>query len=578
MRRSLAVVRWLQIGTAAAGISLGFAAAPAIASADDGGAVSASGRQAEHSPRVGTTNRGPGRTNRITRVDQKLRSESPQSRDPRGTARSVQTIRPQPSALPKANPVITVVAGLLGVFGLNKPVAPRDAFGAAVWSLVREVERHNGLVPLWGTSTVSRDDVTGIVVGSTGFTVPAGLPLSYTVTVAPLFGKVTVDKTGAYIYTPDGEPATDLFTVTASDGLAATSATITVPLVPKTSVTTTELPKTYDLHAIVVSPDGKRLYVTNKADAGNGQGTVVVLDAATKDVIATIDAGVFPEAAVLSPDGKHLYVADWNQDSNSFPIGVNGSVSVVDTTTNTISSTVEVGHGPRSMALTSDGSRLYVVNQYDNTLSVIDTATRTVTATIPVGYWPWAVAVSPDGGTAYVGDSNALVSVIDTGASAVIKTIEVGPRPRASSGFWGGFSSWDVALAVSPDGSALYVINDSSSGSQLLTVDMLTRSVVGSVWINTDPTALAVSPDGRTVWISNCQNEGAPTGCTPKVWAVDAATRIVVGTIVVGDTRWNFPPNSIAISADGRHVYTANSVYGWPPESNSQSISDITVR
>jgi VCBS repeat-containing protein len=57
--------------------------------------------------------------------------------------------------------------------------------------------------------------------------------LTYTVTTKPTQGSVTVDLAGAYTYTPNAAAATqsvDTFTVTASDGLAATNETVTVPV------------------------------------------------------------------------------------------------------------------------------------------------------------------------------------------------------------------------------------------------------------------------------------------------------------------------------------------------------------
>jgi len=44
----------------------------------------------------------------------------------------------------------------------------------------------------------------------------------------------------------------------------------------------------------------------------------------------------------------------------------------------------------------------YITNQFSNTVSVIDTATDTVIATIPVGLTPFGVAVSPDGSKVYI--------------------------------------------------------------------------------------------------------------------------------------------------------------------------------
>ena len=52
--------------------------------------------------------------------------------------------------------------------------------------------------------------------------------------------------------------------------------------------------------------------------------------------------------------------------------------------------TVPVGHYPQGVAVTRDGSRVYVANTNDNTMSVIDTATNLVVATVPVGHGPLA--------------------------------------------------------------------------------------------------------------------------------------------------------------------------------------------
>src|SRR5260370_40106277 len=85
----------------------------------------------------------------------------------------------------------------------------------------------------------------------------------------------------------------------------------------------------------------------------------------------------------VSPDGGKLYVA--NLDGNS--------VSVADTATNTVTTTIPVGSGPQGVAVTPDGSEVYVTNYNDNTVSVIATATNTVTATIGVGNGPTAHGV-----------------------------------------------------------------------------------------------------------------------------------------------------------------------------------------
>src|SRR5258708_26093231 len=46
--------------------------------------------------------------------------------------------------------------------------------------------------------------------------------------------------------------------------------------------------------------------------------------------------------------------------------------------------------------------RVFVANQFSNTVSVISTSTDTVIATIPVGQFPKDIAITPDGSKAYV--------------------------------------------------------------------------------------------------------------------------------------------------------------------------------
>ena len=79
-----------------------------------------------------------------------------------------------------------------------------------------------------------------------------------------------------------------------------------------------------------------------------------------------------------------------------------GTVSVIDTATNTVVATVVVGSGPDGVAVNPAGTRVYVTNEGSNTVSVINTATNTVVATVDVGFLPQGVAVNPLTNTVYV--------------------------------------------------------------------------------------------------------------------------------------------------------------------------------
>jgi YVTN family beta-propeller protein len=82
----------------------------------------------------------------------------------------------------------------------------------------------------------------------------------------------------------------------------------------------------------------------------------------------------------VNPAGTRVYVT--NQVSNT--------VSVINTSTNTVVATVNVGKYPCGVAVNPAGTRVYVVNEFDKNVSVIDTATNTVTASVNVGLNPYS--------------------------------------------------------------------------------------------------------------------------------------------------------------------------------------------
>ena len=51
---------------------------------------------------------------------------------------------------------------------------------------------------------------------------------------------------------------------------------------------------------------------------------------------------------------------------------------------------MNVGYSPKGVAVNPNGTKVYVANWNSNTVSVIDTATNTVTETVNVGYGPTA--------------------------------------------------------------------------------------------------------------------------------------------------------------------------------------------
>ena len=180
---------------------------------------------------------------------------------------------------------------------------------------------------------------------------------------------------------------------------------------------------------VAVSPDGSKVYVANA-----GSNNVSVIDTATNTVIATIPVGDLSLRRGGEPGRQKVYVANYvlrhrvgdrhgdQYGDRHVPVGIPPTawrsartaarsmsrttlparVSVIDTATNTVIATIPVGDNPFGVAVSPDGSKVYVANSNSHTVSVIATATDTVTATIPVGNIPLGVAVTPDGSKLYV--------------------------------------------------------------------------------------------------------------------------------------------------------------------------------
>ena len=169
-----------------------------------------------------------------------------------------------------------------------------------------------------------------------------------------------------------------------------------------------------------------------------GADTVSVIDTATNRVVATVPVGHLPYGVAAHPAGTFVYVANCSNDdyaclsdvSTAFP-EVNGSVSVIETATNTVVTTVPVGVDPFGVAVHPAGTFVYVAN-FDGTVSVVDTVTHRVVATVPTDGGATGVAVHPAGTFVYAtnfgGPGGRAVSVISTADHTVVATVHIGDR------------------------------------------------------------------------------------------------------------------------------------------------------
>jgi YVTN family beta-propeller protein len=277
-------------------------------------------------------------------------------------------------------------------------------------------------------------------------------------------------------------------------------------------------------------------YITNHTLPG----TVSVINTANNKVIATIPVGDGTFGVAVSPDGSRVYVT--NNDAET--------VSVIDTATNTVIATITGAGNSIGVAVSPDGRKVYIANTGIQSVSVIDTATNALETNIAIGLrpgnevevFPYSLALTPDGRKLYVGNCttpgipacgdafNGSVTVVNAATNAVITDIII----------TGAATQPDVVM--SPDGSKVYVTNEVSD--RVAVIDTATDTVTGSIPV-AGSTSAAMSPDGRRIYIPNLSNQVA---------VVNATTNAVIAAIPVGNGRLF----GASVTPDGGNVYVAN--------------------
>lgn len=186
------------------------------------------------------------------------------------------------------------------------------------------------------------------------------------------------------------------------------------------------------------------------------------------------------------------------------------SVSVVDLTSQSVLSTIEVGEAPRGMAIHAGLNRAVVGNNNDNTLSIIDLDTCTVIRTIPVGAEPEGIAIDQSGYKAVVANhKNGTVSVIDLIAYNVITTVPVGKEP--------------IDVAIDPEIGVALVANEKDSTVSV--VDLNTYHVAGIIRVGQMPRAIDLNPETHIAVVAD-EKDNAITVIDLKTWN---STTIPVG-------------------------------------------------
>ncbi len=354
-----------------------------------------------------------------------------------------------------------------------------------------------------------------------------------------------------------------LFPVALAAGLLSGEAGAKAPELQVTQTSDTgSMPK-----AVVVSPDGKNLVVTNFGFWKTKN--VYWYDPATLKKIGQTDFddkdGNAVEA-VFSPDSKTLYVSNFNGNN----------VKIVDVATRKVTKTVDVGLRPKITILSKDGTKMMVANWDSYSATIYDTSNFKQLYKLQANEHPRGIALT-NAGKAYIAgfegdeldiyDGEGLANHKKVKACKHVRHMTLSPDEKTlylSCYYLGQLGTWDVATdkmkkltqigqepkssAVSTDGRWVFVANfgapDNGSISVVDTTDWTQRFV--KVPKMDQGCGLALSPDQKTVWVTGWSSrtvhaiDVSPLGVksTPATTAaVDSPASSVIPAISKTETK-----------------------------------------
>src|SRR5580700_1448620 len=237
-----------------------------------------------------------------------------------------------------------------------------------------------------------------------------------------------------------------------------------------------------------ISPNGQYLAALTWNDF---TGWLTIISVKTGQIIQQIGTGVGTDKVIgdgtvaadgplWSADGTSLWFPQ-TSDLVHFAVAADGTVSspvvipLSTTIDNLTTGETTVPDGPSGMALSPDGSRLYVALNVVNELGVINTATNQLTKVIKVGNAPRQVVLA--GGDAFVSNE--------------------GGRP-AKLGEYTNNSAGTAIVANKVTGAA-------STGT-VSEVSVATGKQVKSIRVGLEPSAEYLAPDG-TLMVANSNND-----------------------------------------------------------------------
>lgn len=229
----------------------------------------------------------------------------------------------------------------------------------------------------------------------------------------------------------------------------------------------------------VVAPRGIAFDGSHMWVACNGNNTVLKIEAASAEIVATVQLNPLVRPWGVAFDGAHIWVTTYS--AQGF-----GGVSKIDRTTNTVVDTISTGRNPRGVRF--GAGSIWVANRSSNTVTRINPTTGEVQAIVEVSGAPYWIV--HDGTAIWVSrQTDNRISKIDP------ETNEIAVQGISGVGMTsvGGFAF---------DGNFFWVSNPSATPAYSFFFVTRSGNSVSSLPYPGNPTTRSVLFDGQYVWVT----------------------------------------------------------------------------
>lgn len=240
------------------------------------------------------------------------------------------------------------------------------------------------------------------------------------------------------------------------------------------------------------SPDGQYLYVTNYAMYGKGysreghdtcspasnydKSFLYRINLGNYEIDAVYPVGSVPKVVEVTPDNKYILVSNW----------CSYDLKIISVATQKTVKSLKIGRYPRGIAVSNDSKTAYVAEMGGSRIHVINLEDFSISY-IPIGVTPRAIVLSPDNTKMYVTlNFSGKVAAWDLVKNKSLGTVTTGKAARS--------------LAISSDGSALFVVNyTSNSISKVRTSDLKTLQTINAC---SEPIGVTFDVPTQRTWVA----------------------------------------------------------------------------